>query len=201
MWNKLTVAEFIQLQDIDSNQRLNVIEKQQMMLALLEGKEIEEYDNIKYTDMLALFSERTKFFEELPSEVKPVDIIEVNGKRYKFNFELTEITAGQYIDISGMGGNMMELNKIAACFFLPMKGKRYLEYGAVPHEVVAEELLDAKFIDVYSAMVFFCELYKELIGNMLTYSKMTEQAKDNLHRLWRDGVGYLIPSKLQTTRI
>lgn len=201
MWNKLTVAQFIQLQDIDSSQRLNIIEKQQMMLAILDGKDVEEYDNIKYTEMLTQFNERTKFFEELPTEVKPVDIIEVKGKKYKFNFELTEITAGQYIDISAMGGNMMELNKIAACFFLPMKGKRYLEYGAVPHEVVAEELLDAKFIDVYSAMVFFCELYKELISNMLTYSKMTEEAKDKLHHLWKNGVGYLIPSKLQTTKI
>ena len=30
-----------------------------------------------------------------------------------------------------------------------MKGDKYMEYGSIPHEVVAEDLLKARFVDVY----------------------------------------------------
>jgi hypothetical protein len=108
---------------------------------------------------------------------------------------LHEITAGQYIDISAFSGQIMQLNKIAACFFLPMKGDKYMEYGSIPHDVVAEELLDAKFIEVYGCMVFFYQLFKELINDIIIYSNLTEEGKEALLRLWKDGVGYIAPSK------
>jgi hypothetical protein len=79
---------------------------------------------------------------------------------------LNEITAGQYIDILAFSGEIMQINKIAACFFLPMEGKRYQPYGKIPHDVVADELLDAKFIEVYGCMLFFCQLFNELISEL-----------------------------------
>jgi len=194
MWDKLTCSQFIGLYDIDNNDRLNIVEKQQLMLGVIEGKNPEEYDTIKYKDLLEKCSKKLSFFSELP-ESKPVDYLEVNGNRYKFCFEVSEITAGQYIDISTFSGNIMELNKIAACFFLPMKGKRYMEYGSVPHDKVAEDLLDANFLELYGCMVFFCQLLKGLINDMETFSNLTQEQRERLTHLWQNGVGYTQLSK------
>lgn len=194
MWEKLTVGQFISLYDIETNENLNIVEKQQKMLSIVEGKPESDYDAIKYRELVEQCATKLAFFGQVP-ESKPVDFLEVNGKKYKFCFELSEITTGQYIDISAFSGQIVQLNKIAACFFLPMKGKRYMEYGSIPHDVVAEELLEAKFLDVYGCMVFFYQLFKELINDTITYSNLTEEAKEALLRLWKDGVGYIAPSK------
>jgi hypothetical protein len=194
MWEKLTVGQFISLYDIEANENMNIVEKQQKMLSIVEGKAEEEYDNIKYRQLVQEYATKLAFFNQVPDS-KPVDYLEVNGKRYKFCFELHEITAGQYIDISAFSGQIMQLNKIAACFFLPMKGDKYMEYGTIPHDIVAEELLDAKFTEVYGCMVFFYQLFKELINDIIIYSNLTEEGKEALLRLWKDGVGYIAPSK------
>ena len=154
MWDKLTVGQFITLYDIEVNANLNIIEKQQKMLAVIEGKNEREYDSYKYRDLIKEYGEKLSFFDNLP-ETKPVDFLQVGDNHYKFCYEVNEITAGQYIDILAFSGEIMQLNKIAACFFLPMKGKRYQGYGAVPHDVVADDLLGAKFLEVYGCMLFF----------------------------------------------
>lgn len=193
MWDKLTVGQFISLYDIELSEQLNIVEKQQKMLAVVEGKSEEEYETIKYRQLVQDYAAKLEFFNNVP-ECKPVDYLVVNGNRYKFCFELTEITSGQYIDINHFSGQIMQLNKIAACFFLRMKGDKYMEYGTIPHEVVAEDLLDARFVDVYGCMLFFYQLFKELISDTITSSNLTEETRAALLRLWNDGDGF-IPQK------
>jgi hypothetical protein len=200
MWDKLTVGQFISLYDIETNANLNIIEKQQKMLAIVEGKSEEHYDTYKYRDLMHTYAEKLDFFNNIP-QTKPVDFLQVGENRYKFCYELNEITAGQYIDILAFSGEIMQLNKIAACFFLPMKGKRYQGYGAVPHDLVADDLLGAKFIEVYSCMLFFCQLFSELISNITTSSIQNKEMAEKLARLWQGGAGYLALSRSQTSRI
>lgn len=199
MWDKLTVGQFISLYDIETNANLNIIEKQQKMLAIVEGKSEEHYDTFKYRDLMHTYAEKLDFFNNIP-QTKPVDFLQVGENRYKFCYELNEITAGQYIDILAFSGEIMQLNKIAACFFLPMKGKRYQGYGAVPHDVVADDLLGAKFIEVYSCMLFFCQLFSELISNITTSSMQNKEIAEKVARLWQGGAGYLALSRSQTSR-
>lgn len=194
MWNEISVGQFISLYDIEQNQQLNIVEKQQKMLSVLEGKDEEEYDNIKYRELISLYNEKISFFNTIP-EAKPFDYVQTKLRRYKFCFELTEITAGQYIDITNFSGNLMQLHKIAACFFLPMEGDKYIEYGKIPHDEVANDLLDAKFIEVYGCMVFFYQLFKELINNTIISSEINQETKEALMRLWNDGGGFIVQSK------
>ena len=199
MWDKLTVGQFISLYDIEINTNLNIIEKQQKMLSIVEGKPESYYDTFKYRDLISEYGEKLSFFDNIP-QTKPVDFIQVKDKRYKFCHELNEITAGQYIDILAFSGEIMQLNKIAACFFLPMQGKRYLPYGKIPHDVVADDLLDAKFIEVYGCMLFFCQLFGELISNTITSSMVNKELAKKVVDSWQGGAGYLALNKLQTSR-
>jgi len=200
MWDKLIVSQFISLYDIEINANLNIIEKQQKMLSIVEGKPESYYDSFKYRDLITEYGEKLSFFDNMP-ETKPVDFLQVGNKRYKFVHELNEIIAGQYIDILAFSGEIMQLNKIAACFFLPMEGKRYLPYGKVPHDVVAEELLNAKFLDVYGCMLFFCQLFNELIADTIISSVMNQELAKKVVDLWRGGGGYSALSRWQTSTI
>ncbi len=190
MWDKLTVGQFISLYDIETNSNLNIIEKQQKMLSIVEGKDEEYYDSFKYRDLINEYAEKLSFFDNIP-QTKPVDYLQVGKNKYKFCYELQEITAGQYIDILAFSGEIMQLNKIAACFFLPMQGKRYQGYGVVPHDVVAEDLLGAKFIEVYSCMLFFCQLLNELISSTIISSMVNKEVAQKVVDLWQGGGGYL----------
>jgi hypothetical protein len=196
MWDKLTVGQFITLYDIEASPNLNIIEKQQKMLAVIEGKNEREYDDYKYRDLIHEYGEKLSFFNNIP-ESKPVDFLQVGENRYKFCYELQEITAGQYIDILSFSGEIMQLNKIAACFFLPMEGDKYKGYGVVPHEVVADDLLDANFLQVYGCMLFFCQLFNELISSTITYSIQNKEMAEKAARLWRAGGGYLVQNRWQ----
>jgi hypothetical protein len=200
MWDKLTVGQFISLYDIETNANLNIIEKQQKMLAIVDGKDEEYYDDFKYRDLMHEFAEKLSFFDNIP-QTKPVDFLQVGENRYKFCYELHEITAGQYIDILAFSGEIMQINKIAACFFLPMLGDKYQGYGVVPHDVVADDLLGAKFIEVYSCMLFFCQLFSELISNTITSSMVDQEMAKKVVDLWQGGAGYLALNKLQTSKI
>ena len=200
MWDKLTVGQFISLYDIELNANLNIIEKQQKMLSIVEGKPESYYDSFKYRDLITEYGEKLSFFDNMP-EAKPVDFLQVGDKRYKFVHELHEITAGQYIDILAFSGEIMQLNKIAACFFLPMEGKRYQPYGKIPHDVVAEDLLDAKFLDVYGCMLFFCQLFNELIADTIISSMTNQELAKKAVDLWKDGGGSIPLSRWQTSKI
>jgi hypothetical protein len=198
MWDKLTVGQFITLYDIEASQNLNIIEKQQKMLAVIEGKNEREYDEYKYRDLIQEYGEKLSFFNNIP-ESKPVDYLQTVTNKYKFCYELQEITAGQYIDILSFSGEIMQLNKIAACFFLPMEGDKYKGYGVVPHDVVSDDLLEANFLQVYGCMLFFCQLFNELIGSTITYSIQNKEMAEKAARLWHAGGGYLVPNRLQTS--
>jgi hypothetical protein len=198
MWDKLTVGQFITLYDIEASQNLNIIEKQQKMLAVIEGKNEREYDDYKYRDLIQEYGEKLSFFNNIP-ESKPVDYLQTVTNRYKFCYELQEITAGQYIDILSFSGEIMQLNKIAACFFLPMEGDKYKGYGVVPHEVVADDLLEANFLQVYGCMLFFCQLFNELISSTITYSIQNKEMAEKAARLWRAGVGSTAQNRWQTS--
>jgi hypothetical protein len=200
MWDKLTVGQFITLYDIEVNANLNIIEKQQKMLAVIEGKNEREYDDYKYRDLIKEYGEKLSFFDNLP-ETKPVDFLQVGDNKYKFCYEVNEITAGQYIDILAFSGEIMQLNKIAACFFLPMKGKRYQGYGVVPHDRVADDLLGAKFLEVYGCMLFFCQLFNELISSTITSSIQNKDLAEKAARLWNVGGGYLALNRSQISAI
>jgi hypothetical protein len=82
-----------------------------------------------------------------------------------------------------------------------MDGKRYLPYGKVPHDVVADELLDAKFLDVYGCMLFFCQLFNELIADTIISSVMNQDLAKKAVDLWQGGAGYTALSRWQTSKI
>ena len=170
MWDNLTLRQYLQMYDIEQSQNLNEFEKQIKMMCVIENKKEEDYDNIKYIDFLEHLKNVTEELQKAP-DFKAVDYISVNGNRYKFVHEVNEITAGQFIDFNHFCNDIMNLNKTCSSFFLAMKGERVCAYGEVPQSKVAEDLLDAKFIEVQGCLLFFYHLVTQSVINMQTYSE------------------------------
>jgi len=80
-----------------------------------------------------------------------------------------------------------------------MEGDKYKGYGVVPHDVVADDLLEANFLQVYGCMLFFCQLFNELISSTITYSIQNKEMAEKAARLWRAGVGSTAQNRWQTS--
>jgi hypothetical protein len=97
MWDKLTVGQFISLYDIEANANLNIIEKQQKMLAIVDGKDEEYYDDFKYRDLMHEYAEKLAFFDNIP-ETKPVDNFNhaLDALRYSVVNKISNSHLGKY---------------------------------------------------------------------------------------------------------
>jgi hypothetical protein len=192
MWENLTLGQYLQMYDIEQSKNINELEKQLRMMCVIENKKEEDYDRMKYLDFLEHLKKVTDELRSIP-DFKPVDYITVNGNRYKFVHEIKEITAGQFIDFNHFSNDIMNLHKTAAVFFLGMKGDRVCAYGEIPHDKIAEDLLDAKFSEIQGCLLFFYHLTINSILTMQTYSeqemKIHKQIMDNSLKF---GVGTMI---------
>jgi len=95
---------------------------------------------------------------------KPVNFINVNGRRYECIYDVRNIPAARYIESKVFGNDLVNnIHKIAATMVLPMKktifGWKRAKYNAANHEQYAQDMLEARFVDVYHSAVFFLSVY------------------------------------------
>jgi hypothetical protein len=95
---------------------------------------------------------------------KPVNYINVNGRRYECIYDVRNIPAARYIESKVFGNDLVNnIHKIAATMVLPMKktifGWKRSKYDAANHEQYAQDMLEARFVDVYHSAVFFLSVY------------------------------------------
>lgn len=178
VWENITVRQYLEMLDIEQNKNLDDFEKQVKLLCVIDGKKETDYDNVKYKDFLERLKIVTDQTRKIPV-LKSSNYISVNGNRYKFIHELNEITAGQFIDFNHFSKDIMNYNKTCSVFFLGMKGDRVCAYGEIPQEKIAEDLLDAKFVEVHGCMVFF---YHLLIESILRTTYSSEKMVTTLKR-------------------
>ena len=107
--------------------------------------------------------EKLKFLSE-DIQGKPVKYIKVNGRKYKCIYDVRNIPAARYVESKVFGAELVtNIHKLAATMVLPMKktvfGWKVDKYNASNHELYAQDMLEARFIDVYHSAVFFLSVY------------------------------------------
>ncbi len=84
--------------------------------------------------------------------------VNINSDRAKAQADKRSMITNFYVQSSRLQTQMYTGSDWFLTYgFLPMLGDKYQGYGVVPHDVVADDLLGAKFIEVYSCMLFFCQ--------------------------------------------
>ena len=211
-WNDLTVKQYQELYKIreqasPEDSQLDILVE---MISVCEGLAIDEIDSWPSSQLFAKKSEYA-FLETLDFDKTAKSFLHTNGKRYHFVHEVEKMPAARYIEAKtfAAGDIVYNLHKIMASCVVPMKKKWFGwvddKYNARDHAIYADDMLNAKFTDVYNCVVFFCQLYGGWMIHsqdylITAYSKiMTEsQAKILVNDLCKVMAGYITPNQLQS---
>jgi len=171
-WNKITVRQYQDILPIITDEALSDLDKLVKVISILTGYSedvIDSWSIDKLNDYRNLFE--FDFKKEAKKRIK------VNGRHYRFNWEVNKLKAARYIEAKTFVGDglFQNLHKIMASCVMPQRRVLGLyfdkKYKAADHDKYANDLLDAPFPFVYNACVFFCLLLMRWIDVTLSYSE------------------------------
>jgi hypothetical protein len=160
-WKDINVFQYQQIvkaldikDDLDRNSRF---------IAILNNITDNEVDSLS----VAEYNKQTARASFIYNEVKgnPVKFINVNGRRYKCIYDVRKLPSARYIESKVFQADIIgNLHKIAASMVIPMKrtlfGWREDKFKASDHDIYSQDMLEAKFVDVYHSVVFFYHVWR-----------------------------------------
>lgn len=156
-WNEINLFQYQRLLPI--LQESENIEQYSKIIGVLYNMTENEVNSLSLDEYLNLKAEVNLL---LNTDIKgnPVKYIKLKGKRYKCIYDIRNLPAARYIESKVFSQDFIgNLHKIAATMVLPMKrtlfGWKVQKYDASKHEEYAQDMLEARFVDVYHSAVFF----------------------------------------------
>ena len=207
-WKDINVFQYQQI--VQARDEQDEIERDSKMIAIINGWTLQEVDNLNI-DEYNKQKKRLKFlYEEIDG--KPVKFITVNGRRYKCIYDVRKINGARYIEGKTFSQDLVtNLHKIAASLVHPMKrtlfGWKLDKYDSAKHEDYSNDMLSAKFVDVYHSVVFFYHVYRNWIEVSKGYlmEQMKLKGVTNPEKVVADLLnimdGNIAPNLLPTTKI
>jgi hypothetical protein len=214
-WNELTVWQYQQIYPIVTKPEkdwttLDVESKLVGIIFNLTDTQVDSLSVKQFNNLKA-----TLDFLDDKIEGKPVKYTEVNGKRYKFIYDVQQIKAARYIETKVFSTDLVgNLHKLAASMVMPQRKTWYGKwvddtYDAAKHSQYAEDLQGANFMHVYQSIVFFYQVYRNwievsqgyLVQEMTNKGMSLEQAKEVVLILCSTLDGNIAPNLLPTTKI
>jgi len=215
MWEKISVWQYQQIYNVlnakdknDTDLDINV-----RLVAIVNNLTEMQVDSLPLNEYAKL-SKSIIFLNE-PINGKPVKFIRTsNSKRYRINYDVSKMPFARYIESKVFSEDLYgNMHKLAATMVIPQKRKLGfwvdLPYDASSHQEYANDMLEAKFVDVYHSLVFFYQLYRNWIevsqdymANKLIKLGMKEQeATEVVVNLLNILDGNIAPNLLPSTKI
>ena len=214
-WNELTVWQYQQIYPIVTKPEkdwtnLDVESKLVGIVYNLTDTQVDNLSVMQFNNLRA-----TLDFLKDEIKVEAAKYVEINGTRYRFIYDVFQIKAARYIESKVFSTDLIgNLHKIAASMVVPQKKTWYgkwvdQEYDAANHSKYTDDMLEAKFVNVYNSIVFFYQVYrnwieisKDYLVNEMTMQGLTkEQADQAVVILCEILDGSIRPKLLQTTKI
>lgn len=199
----ITVGQFQEIWKVNKSE-IEPEEKMTEMVSILSGKTTNEVDSMPVLEFNKLAVQIKEMLSQpLPNVETPKMLC-----GYKMCYEPGKLNRGQYVTLMHfVKGDVVENCHyiLATLAYDPVTNKHHAER----HKEIAEELQEAKIVDVYAATVFFCDLFKAsmrslqsyLVSELLTKGATPKMAVEAITTLMEDLDGYLMPSKLQTSKV
>lgn len=209
---KLTIKQFQQINNINKFE-IDDLDKSIMFVQVLTGKSEFEVNQMKVKKFNKLCADVLKAFESMMIDLKkdkPKNLIKANGTWYWINYDIAKLDAGRYVETATFGVDLLDnLHKLMATMVVPMKwswkGLKHVEYDAMNHEKIAEDMLQADFTHCYHAAVFFYALFKNSIISLESYLESQTQKKEELKRAMMNfknlSDGFTMPNWYQNLKI
>ena len=205
-WNDINLYQYQQI--IEANKIEYPIDRIDRLIAIVNNWTANQVNDLS----VERYNEEVKRLAFLDTEPdgKPVKFIDVNGKRYKCIYDVRKMPSARYIESKVFQTDLIpNLHKLAASMVVPMKktlwGWKESDYDSIMHPVYADDMLEAKFKDIYHSIVFFYHVYRIWIevsrGYLKTQLEMqgVNQSEKALADLLNIMDGSIAPHKLQNT--
>jgi hypothetical protein len=178
-WSEVTVEQFIALQNVLKHEDLEQYEKNVAIISIMSGwsdSDVRKITLKSYTNVM-----KNLTFLSSAVEGKLQKHMMVNGKKYRIESDVEQLTGGQYITLMHLMKDqdkvMDNMAEILALFCIPSKKKwfRWTDgtYDSEQHNKVAEDMKAAKMDVVYPLTGFFFESYKNFAHSMQVFSALT----------------------------
>lgn len=191
-WEDITVWQWQQIELARKNKKSNETELDLdvKILCILKDYTESQVDSFSIKRLKDELLDIEFIHTQLP-QPKAVDVIKANGKKYRCIFDIRNLPTARYLESKYFANDIVfNLHRIAASMVNPLKftwkGFKVCSYDASKHEDYANDLLEAKFVNAYGSVVFFCLLLKNLMENSKDYlmkemqMTMTEKQIDKL---------------------
>jgi hypothetical protein len=175
-WSKITIEQFVKVQKIVKEEPIDELDlhaQKKLVAEIITGKPIEEIENMLMADIDNIYLECLA--PSLPQKI--VKRFKINGYKYEFDLEATNLTSGRYMSImEGIKGDPLD-NLHSVLFNVAYPIKRTVTGGFKRYNFEASEI--HKRIEDFKQMpitianpiaVFFCNLSKDLTNVSVDYS-------------------------------
>ena len=214
-WNELTVWQYQQIYPIVTKPEkdwtnLDVESKLVGIIYNLTDTQVDSLTIQQFNNLRG-----TLDFLDDKIEGKPVKYTQVNGKRYRFIYDVQQMKAARYIESKVFSTDLISnLHKLAASMVVPQKKTWYGRwvddtYDAAKHSEYAADIQASNFVHIYHSVVFFYQVYRNWIEVTKDYL-VTEMTSKGLTKEVAEGVvqtlcetldGNIAPNLLPTTKI
>ena len=214
-WNELTVWQYQQIYPIVTKPEkdwtnLDVESKLVGIIYNLTDTQVDSLTIQQFNNLRG-----TLDFLDNNIEGKPVKYTQVNGKRYRFVYDVQQMKAARYIESKVFSTDLIgNLHKLAASMVMPQKKTWYGKwvddkYDAAKHSEYADDLQASNFVNVYHSVVFFYQVYRNwievtkdyLVTEMMSKGLTKEVADQVVQTLCEALDGNIAPNLLPTTKI
>jgi len=215
MWHKINVWQYQQIYNVynSKDKYLTEIEVNSKLVSIVNDMTEAQVDSLTITQFNKL--KKSILFLTQPIAGKPVKYISINkNKRYKINYDVSKMPFARYIESKVFSEDLYNnLHKLAATMVIPQK--RILgiwfkqKYDASKHEQYSEDMLTARFIDVYHSLVFFYQVYRNwievsqdyMVSKLMQTGMTQEKAKEVVQDLCTTLDGNIPPNLLPSTKV
>jgi len=207
-WNDINVFQFQQI--VKAREEKESIERDSKLIAIINGWGEMQVDSLTVSE----FNKEREKLRFLDEDItgKAVNYITINKRRYKCIYDLRKINAARYIESKTFSQDLIpNLHKIAASLIHPMKkglfSWRLDKYDAAKHEEYSQDMLEARFVDIYHSVVFFYQVYRNWMEVSKGYliAEMIKKGVINPEKVVADLLnimdGNIAPKLLPTTKI
>ncbi len=216
MWDKINVWQYQQIYNVIKTKDKNDtdLDTDIKLIAIVNNMTEMQIDSLplnKYAEL-----KETILFLNEPINGKAVKHIHISkSKRYKINYDVSKMPFARYIESKVFSEDLYgNLHKLAATMVIPQERNRFgfwvsKPYDASKHKEYADDMLEARFIDVYHSLVFFYQVYRNWIevsqgyleNKMVEAGMKQEQATEVVRSLCSILDGNIAPNLLPTTKI
>lgn len=198
-WNKITIEQFVKTQAIinqEPEDELDLHAQKKLIAEIITGKSIEEIENMLMSDIDNIYLECLT--PSLPQKI--VKRFKLNGVKYEFDLEATDLTSGRYMSImESIKDNPLDnLHSVLFNIAHPIKRNAlgvFKRYNFEANEV-HKRIEDFKQMPIFIAnpiAVFFCNLSKALtdvsVDSSLAKLNLMKRDMEELTADLVDGVG------------